>query len=126
MITDDFNCARYRTGQATGHYESYFQRANHPAQPRAFWVRYTIFSPAGRPHDAIGELWAVVFNGSTDRHVVAKTEVPIDRCAFSNDRFAVRIAELGACSRNYGWASRLAFKQRHVELGLRGRQSTGL
>jgi hypothetical protein len=76
MITDDFNCARYRIGQSAGHYESYFQRANHPTQPQAFWVRYTIFSPAGRPHDAIGELWAVVFNGTTGRHVVAKTEVP--------------------------------------------------
>ena len=92
MITDDFNCARCRTGQAPGHYESYFQRANHPAQPLAFWVRYTIFIPTGRPQDAIGELWAVVFNASTGRHVVAKTEVPFDRCTFSNDRFAVRIA----------------------------------
>jgi hypothetical protein len=93
MITEDFNCARYRTGQAAGHYESYFLRANHPLEPRAFWIRYTIFNPAGRPRDAIGELWAVVFDGGTGRHVVAKTEVPIDRCTFSNDRFAVRIAD---------------------------------
>jgi hypothetical protein len=93
MITDDFNCARYRTGQAAGHYESYFLRANHPTQPQAFWIRYTIFSPAGRPNDAIGELWAVVFNGSTGRHVVAKTEAPIDQCAFGIDRFSVSIAE---------------------------------
>ena len=92
-ITDDFNYARYRTGQAAGHYESYFQRANHPAQARAFWIRYTIFSPAGQPQDAIGELWAVVFDGGSGRHVVAKTEVPIAQCAFSNDRFAVRIAD---------------------------------
>jgi len=93
MITDDFNCARFRTGQVAGHYESYFQRANHPAQPLAFWIRYTLFNPAGRPQDAIGELWAVVFNGHTGRHAVAKTEVPIDQCAFSNDRFAVHIAD---------------------------------
>jgi hypothetical protein len=93
MITDDFNCARYRSGQAAGHYESYFQRANHPAEPRAFWIRYTIFSPAGRPQDAIGELWAVVFDAGSGRHIVAKTEVPIDQCAFSNDKFAVRIAD---------------------------------
>jgi hypothetical protein len=98
MIKDDFNCARYRFGQAAGHYESYFQRANHPVQPRGFWIRYTIFSPDQRPQDAIGELWAVVFDGSTDRHVVAKTEVPIGQCSFSNDRFAARIAdsELGS------------------------------
>jgi hypothetical protein len=93
MITDDFNWARYRSGDSAGHYESYFQRANHPLRPQAFWIRYTIFSPAGRPQDAIGELWAVVFNGDTGRHLAAKTEVPIDRCAFRNDRFAVRIAE---------------------------------
>jgi hypothetical protein len=93
MIADDFNCARYRVGQPAGHYESYFQRANHPTEPLAFWIRYTIFSPAGRPDDAIGELWAVVFNGSSGRHTVAKTEVAISRCAFSNDRFAVRIAD---------------------------------
>ena len=93
MVTDDFTCARYRTGQAAGHYESYFQRANHPTQPQAFWIRYTVFSPAGQPQDAIGELWAAAFNGNTGRHVVAKAEVPIDRCAFSNERFAVRIAD---------------------------------
>jgi hypothetical protein len=93
MIADDFNFARYRTGQTAGHYESYFQRANHPTQPRAFWIRYTIFSPSQRPRDAIGELWAVVFDASTGHHVVAKTEAPIHLCTFSNDRFAVRIGD---------------------------------
>jgi hypothetical protein len=93
MITDDFNFARYRTGQTAGHYESYFLRANHPTEPRAFWVRYTIFSPSLRPRDAIGELWAVVFDAIAGRHVVAKTEAPIDRCTFSGNRFAVRIGD---------------------------------
>jgi hypothetical protein len=93
MITDDFNFARYRTGQTAGHYESYFLRANHPTQPLAFWVRYTIFSPSLRPRDAIGELWAVVFDAIAGRHVVAKTEAPIDRCTFSGNRFAVRIGD---------------------------------
>jgi hypothetical protein len=93
MITDDFNFARYRTGQTAGHYESYFLRANHPTEPRAFWVRYTIFSPSLRPRDAIGELWAVVFDAIAGRHVVAKTEAPMDRCTFSDNQFAVRIAD---------------------------------
>jgi hypothetical protein len=93
MIADDFNCARYRAGQQAGQYESYFLRANHPGNPLAFWIRYTLVSPDGRPQDAMGELWAVVFDGESDRHTVAKTEVPIDRCAFSNDRLSVRIAE---------------------------------
>jgi hypothetical protein len=115
MITDDFNFTRYRTGQTAGHYESFFQRANHPAEPQAFWIRYTIFNPAGRPQDAIGELWAVVFNGNTRHHAVAKTEVPIDCCAFSNNQFAVRIADselaagimigrAGSASNNITWS----------------------
>jgi hypothetical protein len=93
MIADDFNCARYRIGQRAGHYESYFQRANHPARAQGFWIRYTVFSPDKRPQDAIGELWAIVFDGDSGRHVVAKTEVPINQCTFSNDRFDVRVGD---------------------------------
>jgi hypothetical protein len=39
------NWTRYQPGQSAGHYESFFQRANHPIRPMAFWIRYTIFSP---------------------------------------------------------------------------------
>lgn len=90
------NHARYQ-GQAAGHYESFFQRANHPARPLAYWIRYTIFSPKERPEDAIGELWAIFFNGETNRHVAAKQEFPIGECLFSSSEFQVRIgdAELG-------------------------------
>jgi hypothetical protein len=97
MITDDFNNARYRPGQTAGHYESYFQRANHPTQSQAFWIRYTVFSPTGRPDDATGEVWAVMFDGEEGRHLVAKAETPVRNCAFGADRFAVRIgdSELG-------------------------------
>ena len=55
------NHARYH-GQNDGHYESYFLRANHPARPLAFWIRYTLFSPKDHPEQALGELWAVFFN----------------------------------------------------------------
>ena len=40
MITDDFNWARYRSGDSAGHYESYFQQANHPLRPQAFWIGF--------------------------------------------------------------------------------------
>jgi hypothetical protein len=46
------NWTRYQPGQKMGHYESFFQRANHPSRPLAFWIRYTIFSPQDRPEDA--------------------------------------------------------------------------
>ena len=83
---------RYVIGQRAGHYESYYQRANHPDRPLAFWIRYTIFSPEGRPEAAIGELWAVLFDGETGNHTVAKSEFPIDRCSFAADRLDATIA----------------------------------
>jgi hypothetical protein len=87
------NRTQYRTGQKAGHYESFYQRGNHPTEPRAFWIRYTIFSPAGMPEAAIGELWAIYFDGVTGEHVVAKEEHPIADCHFSNDSFSARVAD---------------------------------
>jgi len=87
------NWTRYRPGQQTGHYESFFQRANHPSRPLAFWIRYTIFSPHNRPEEALGELWAVYFDGETGQHVAVKQEVPFSQCDFSTSAFAVRVAE---------------------------------
>ncbi|MCL7376936.1 MULTISPECIES: hypothetical protein [unclassified Streptomyces] len=85
------NWTQYRPGQEAGHYESFYQRGNHPTEPRAFWIRYTIFSPAGMPQAAIGELWAIYFDGTTGRHVVAKEEYPISECHFSPDSFSARV-----------------------------------
>lgn len=84
------NFTRYR-GQPEGHYESFFVRANHPARPQAFWIRYTIFSPKGRPQDAIGELWALFFDGERNSHAVAKQEYPISDCNFDTSSFRVRV-----------------------------------
>ncbi|MDO8617006.1 MAG: hypothetical protein Q7T33_14955 [Dehalococcoidia bacterium] len=87
------NHARYRPGQTAGHYESFFLRANHPQRPLAFWIRYTVFSPDGRPEDAIGELWAVYFDGETAGHVAAKSEVSLAACSFGASAFGVRVAD---------------------------------
>jgi hypothetical protein len=84
------NHARFH-GQAQGHYESFFLRANHPTRPLAFWIRYTIFSPRGAPGNAVGELWAVFFDGENNRHVVAKQEYPLADCLFDTSAFAVRV-----------------------------------
>ena len=57
---DQINWTRYRPGQKKGHYESFYQRANHPTKPWAFWIRYTIFSPEvqarGGDRRALGHL----------------------------------------------------------------------
>ncbi|HUS24843.1 MAG TPA: hypothetical protein VM369_07830 [Candidatus Binatia bacterium] len=90
-VLHDFNHARFVPG-AGGFYESWFQRANHPSQPLAFWIRYTVFSPASDPNAAIGELWAVRFD-SRAGHSAAKSEWPLARSRFSRDRLDVQIGE---------------------------------
>ncbi|HZP12615.1 MAG TPA: hypothetical protein VFB36_09360 [Nevskiaceae bacterium] len=85
--------ARFVPGDAAGHYESYFLRANHPTRPLSFWIRYTVFSPKGRPQDAIGELWAVVADRERNLNLGVKAEVPIAQCRFDRDRLDVQIAD---------------------------------
>lgn len=87
------NYTRYQPGQLTGHYESFFVRANHPTRALAFWIRYTLFSPSRHPEKALGELWAIMFNGEIGQHVVVKQEVPFARCTFKTSEFSVAVAE---------------------------------
>ncbi len=44
---DVLNHAQYDGRKPGGHYESFYQRANHPTRPLAFWIRYTVFVPGG-------------------------------------------------------------------------------
>ena len=85
------NDLRYN-GQSQGHYESYFLRANHPSRPLAFWLRYTIFSPRSHPEQAIGEVWAIWFDGEKKQNVATKVEVPFSQSHFAKDRFEVSCA----------------------------------
>ncbi len=89
-FTQHVNVTRFHN-QQTGFYESFFLRANHPTRPLAFWIRYTIFSPKSRPQDALGELWAIYFDGETNNHVAVKQEVPFRECTFSPTEFFVQI-----------------------------------
>ena len=92
LVASQVNWAQYDAGRNEGHYESYYLRANDSTRPLAFWLRYTIFAPAGRPGDALGELWAVWFDGQTGRHITAKVEVPLTECRFATAAFDVRVA----------------------------------
>ncbi len=87
------NNAVYLPGQKKGHYESYFLRANHPSKPLAFWIRYTIFSPQGNPEKAVGELWAVYFDGENNINTAVKKEVPFAQCCFSRSGLDVKVEE---------------------------------
>lgn len=81
------NFVRFREGDASGHVESFFLKANAPEEPLAFWVKYTIFSPAGRPRDAVAETWAIFFDKRTGAHVAAKETFPIAEADLGRDRF---------------------------------------
>jgi hypothetical protein len=83
------NNTRYAIHKRTGHYESYYLRANHPTRPLAFWIRYTIFSPDNQK-TAIGEIWAIVFDGETGNHYCAKSEIPIENCVFYSNELNVK------------------------------------
>jgi len=90
---DAWNASRFRPGMAGGLYESYFLRANHPDKPLAFWIRYTVFCPQGRPQEAQGELWAIWFDGEAQQVVAVKESRPIADCLFSTERLDPRIGE---------------------------------
>jgi len=98
MTPEQANRLRLQAGSSNGHYESYFVRANHAERALAFWIRCTIFSPAGRPHDALGELWAVVFDGEHARHIAVKQAWPLAACRFERDTLAIEMpsAQLGS------------------------------
>lgn len=89
---DACNGARWLAADPAGHYESWFCRANHPSRPLAFWIRYTIFSPKGRPEQAIGERWAVFFDGEARAITAVKSEHPIGACRFAKSELDVEIA----------------------------------
>ena len=91
MNKQDWNGSRFRREDPSGFYESYFQRANHPSLPLAFWIRYTVFCPRGQPDMACGELWAIYFDGETGLIDAVKEAVPMPNCDFSPTRLGVRI-----------------------------------
>ncbi|WP_229476973.1 hypothetical protein [Massilia rubra] len=76
----DANRCRFVPGSRAGHYESYFLRANEAGRARAFWIRYTFFSPAGQPQLALGEVWAVWFDGEQRRIVALKNQFALADC----------------------------------------------
>ena len=102
-----WNRCRYVRHAAGGHYESYFLRANHPERPLAFWIRYTLFSPKGRAGDAVGELWAIYFDGEKGQIAAVKEALPLASSRFSDTGLDVRIGSAVLTdSRLEGWASR--------------------
>ena len=49
-----------RRAAVAPHYESYFLKAHHPAEPRALWLRHTVHQRPGEPKTA--SLWLTLFD----------------------------------------------------------------
>jgi len=94
------NLTRFHN-QTTGHYESFFLRANHPTRPLAFWIRYTLFSPKDHPDNNIGELWGTFFNGESNQHIVVKQEYPLANCFFDTTDFNIQIGSAKLSSHSF-------------------------
>ena len=92
MQRDEADGARFRAGDPRGHYESWFLRGNHPPRRDAFWVRYTIFAPAGSPDEAEGELWGIVFREGREPFTVYE-RLPLTDAHFAASGLDVRIGD---------------------------------
>lgn len=118
MNRDDSNRMRFDATARGGHYESWFIRANHPTERRAFWIRYTIFQSKARPEAALGELWAIVFRDGAITAV--KEQLPWSTCTVGERALDLRFGDAtldGA--RAEGEASALGHTLKW-SLGLRG------
>lgn len=91
MDRDQANAARFDAQNRRGHYESWFIRGNSPDGESAFWIRYTIFQPAGAPEQAVGQRWAIMFR--PQGIVAVQDELPIGECSFSTSGLSVRVGD---------------------------------
>lgn len=76
MAPADLSGARFTgLGWRAGGYESFYLKANHPSDPLAVWIRYTVHKRPG--HGPRGSLWFTLFDGSKPGPVA--TKVTTDR-----------------------------------------------
>lgn len=83
------NFSRYNPSTVKGFYESFFIRANHPVEPKAFWIRYTLFSPKDNPKDRTASLWIIYFEGTSI--YPSKTTFYWNDCCFPRKQFSVEL-----------------------------------
>jgi hypothetical protein len=55
----------WQTGLRGGHVESYFLKLNDAAQNKAFWIKFTLLCPKGKPEDTVAEVWGIAFDSAT-------------------------------------------------------------
>ncbi|HEV8325597.1 MAG TPA: hypothetical protein VG389_28570 [Myxococcota bacterium] len=91
------NLTRWRPDHGGGHVESYFLKGNSPDLRHAFWIKFTLLAPRGRPRAAVAEVWAVVFDRETKAHVAVKETYPAEEAVLAREEMRLRFgpSELG-------------------------------
>lgn len=69
-----------------------FSCANEAARARAFRIRYTFFRPARKPQPAVGETWAVCFDGEPPRRFSSRHGAAFDILTDRSDHRVVILA----------------------------------
>jgi hypothetical protein len=57
-----------------GHYESFYIKACHPAEPLGIWIRHTVHQHSGQ--EPQGSVWFTLFDGAADGPVASKVTLP--------------------------------------------------
>lgn len=82
------NAPRFDLDDPRGHVESYFLKANSPGGNRAIWIKHTVLIPAGKPEEAVAEVWAVAFHrGDRAFPVAVKATTPLSSARFRASPF---------------------------------------
>lgn len=84
------NAPLFPSASRAGHVESYFLRANDPDEPRAIWLKATVYMP--RDGAATADVWCIVFDGVARRTWTHRESVPLVQAVFeSTDPLSVRV-----------------------------------
>src|SRR3712207_1514714 len=85
-MADVRSAARYPdVAERAGHYESFYLKACHPEEPRALWIRHTVFK---RPGEApVGSLWCTLFDAAWDRPAAFKETLGPDALGVRDDEY---------------------------------------
>ena len=74
-----------------GHYESFYLKANAPDRRLGLWIKHNLLAPVGSDAPPFGESWAVLMDGDSGEHLVAKRVVPAAELDLSPPAAIVRL-----------------------------------
>lgn len=78
-----------------GHVESFFLKANDPGDPRqAFWLKFTLLAPLDPEAPILAEVWAIRFDGHTQKHRGSKASFPVDRARLSREGLGFDVEDI--------------------------------